>query len=305
MAVSNGPNLGRMINAATGDTFDTDFRSLLRAVDVLLQGAVISMALTAPPGSPTNGDRYVVGASATGAWSGHDKAIAVWTTDNPGTPGGLWEFYPPKAGWMVVNVADANVYKYVSSAWAVVGGGGGGGGVPVKSMITILPNIDPNRSEFNTAQHSLNNSTTYTLYIPGFAVMNQAAANCQVGVFVNSTFNNLQLQNAVILRTLAGSLAVVDSTPIKWGGTSAPTLTATGVNWSDSIPLAIDTDHDYYIMIFTAASGTQGSAFQLYNAGLVLPVGMAQTSGDQTGQTTISLSINAADYWAFAGFRTA
>lgn len=30
MAVTNGPNLGVMINAATGDTFDTDFRKLLR-----------------------------------------------------------------------------------------------------------------------------------------------------------------------------------------------------------------------------------------------------------------------------------
>lgn len=33
MPVSNGPKLGLIINAATGDTFDTDFRKLLRAID--------------------------------------------------------------------------------------------------------------------------------------------------------------------------------------------------------------------------------------------------------------------------------
>lgn len=126
MSVSNGPNLGRMINALTGDTFDVDFRSFLRMIDVLLQDAVISKTLTAPPGSPANGDRYIVGASATGAWSGHDKSIAVWTTDNPATPGGLWEFYAPKPGWMVVNIADSTIYTYVSSAWTAVVGGGGG-----------------------------------------------------------------------------------------------------------------------------------------------------------------------------------
>jgi hypothetical protein len=134
MAVSYGPNLGKMINALTGDSFDADFRALLRSYDALLQGAVISKTLTAPPGSPANGDRYIVGASATGAWATHDKAIAVWTTDNPATPGGLWEFYAPKPGWLVVNIADGMLYAYIASAWAAAGGGGGGG-VPTQAGV--------------------------------------------------------------------------------------------------------------------------------------------------------------------------
>src|SRR5467141_2085218 len=125
MSVSNGPNLGIMINALTGDAFDVDFRKFLRAIDVLLQGAVISKTLTAPPGSPANGDRYIVGASPTGAWAGQAKSIAVWTTDNPAAPSGEWEFYPPKSGWLVVNLADSTAYVYVSSTWTAVGGGGG------------------------------------------------------------------------------------------------------------------------------------------------------------------------------------
>lgn len=34
--------------------------------------------LTAPPGSPADGDRYIVDTSATGAWSGHDGEIAFY-----------------------------------------------------------------------------------------------------------------------------------------------------------------------------------------------------------------------------------
>jgi hypothetical protein len=125
MSVSNGPNLGIMINALTGDSFPVDFRKFLRAVDVLLQGAVKSKTLTAPPGSPVNGDRYIVGASPTGAWAGNAKSIAVWTTDNPATPSGLWEFYQPQPGWMVANIADSTVYVYFAGTWTAIGGGGG------------------------------------------------------------------------------------------------------------------------------------------------------------------------------------
>jgi hypothetical protein len=119
MSVSNGPNLARMISAADGDAFGTDFRKLLRALDVLLQGAVISKTLSAPPGSPANGDRYIVAAAPTGAWSGQANSIAVWTTDNPATPSGLWEFYPPKTGWLVYNVADTTFYSYSGTAWVL------------------------------------------------------------------------------------------------------------------------------------------------------------------------------------------
>jgi hypothetical protein len=127
MSVTDGPNIGIMISAATGDAFDTEFRKFLRAIDVLVQGATKSKTLTAPPGSPTNGDRYIVGASATGAWSTHDKSIAVWTTDDPASPSGVWQFYPPKAGWLVYNVADTTFYSYSGSAWNALAGGGGGG----------------------------------------------------------------------------------------------------------------------------------------------------------------------------------
>lgn len=117
MSVSTGPNRGLMINALTGDTFDTSFRAFLRAIDALLVLSTKSKTLTAPPGSPTNGDRYIVGAGATGAWATHDNAIAVWTTDNPSAPSGEWEFYAATVGMISFNVADLVVYKWTGTSW--------------------------------------------------------------------------------------------------------------------------------------------------------------------------------------------
>lgn len=50
--------------------------------------------VTTPPGSPTEGDAYHIGASATGVWNGKDGLIAVY---NAG-----WMFYTPTEGWMAV-----------------------------------------------------------------------------------------------------------------------------------------------------------------------------------------------------------
>lgn len=120
MSVSNGPRLPIMISAATGDSFGVDFRKFLRAVHALLQCSVKSMALTAPPGSPANGDAYIIAASATGAWAGHDFAIVVWTTDDPVTPAGYWEFHGPTRGFQAYNEFDGLFYGYNGTAWAAL-----------------------------------------------------------------------------------------------------------------------------------------------------------------------------------------
>lgn len=89
-------------------------------VDALIQLAVISQTLTSPPGSPAEGDRYIIASGATGAWAGKDLNIVVWTS-------GAWAFYAPRPGWVCYVAATANLWAYNGSAWAVVAGGGGGG----------------------------------------------------------------------------------------------------------------------------------------------------------------------------------
>ena len=47
-------------------------------IDNILQNGIIDKDLTTPPSSPNSNDTYIVGASATGAWSGKDKQIAFY-----------------------------------------------------------------------------------------------------------------------------------------------------------------------------------------------------------------------------------
>jgi Protein of unknown function (DUF2793) len=92
----------------------------LNVIDALLNTRVINMTTTAPPGSPADGDMYVVGAGATGAWATHDHAFARWVAD-----GAFWQFYAAGVeAWLVLNKADGNLYKWNAgtSAWEQAAG---------------------------------------------------------------------------------------------------------------------------------------------------------------------------------------
>ncbi len=70
-------------------------------VGTLSQITVTDRTHTAPPGSPANGDTYIVKATATGVWAGMENKIAVWRSGPA-----AWQFYTPKAGWMAVITSE-------------------------------------------------------------------------------------------------------------------------------------------------------------------------------------------------------
>jgi hypothetical protein len=88
----------------------------LQILDILVQTAVIDKDDTAPPGSPSDGDLYIVAATATGAWAGHDTELAYYRSG--------WVFYAPFEGvraW----VSDEDLsYTWDGSAWVVAAAGG-------------------------------------------------------------------------------------------------------------------------------------------------------------------------------------
>jgi hypothetical protein len=95
----------------------------------ILQTGVISAGLNTPPGSPTQGDTYILGASPTGAWAGRANCLAgyfgtSWVfvpgNDSAGTPIALGA---RQEGLTVWNKAtDSNVI-WSGSAWAAPSGG--------------------------------------------------------------------------------------------------------------------------------------------------------------------------------------
>lgn len=93
----------------------------LRRLEAVTQVSVLSAILTAPPGSPAEGEYWIVASPATGAWLGREDDIAYLS-------GGAWVFVTPIIGWIAYD-QDADEYlSFSGSAWAVLATGGGGGG---------------------------------------------------------------------------------------------------------------------------------------------------------------------------------
>lgn len=109
----------------SGDTIVRRGQAGSRKYDVVSWLSVADKDLSAPPGSPSNNDQYlIVAATPTGAWTGWTNRIVRYIASTA-----TWEATSPaREGWMVY-VADENLtYYYTGSAWSAVASGGGGGG---------------------------------------------------------------------------------------------------------------------------------------------------------------------------------
>jgi len=103
------------------------------------QPPVIDKDLTAPPGGESKGDRYIVGAEATGDWSGLDTHIVTYN-------GSGWIDSTPAEGWYVY-IEDENIsYLYDGAAWGVAFAAGG----DITSIDTRVGNVESSVGSINT-----------------------------------------------------------------------------------------------------------------------------------------------------------
>lgn len=82
----------------------------LRLLDGIVQASVVNRTTTAPPGSPTAGDTYIVATGATGAWAGWDGDIAIYAD-------GSWYRLVAIAGMRVWDIATDELVVRVGSSW--------------------------------------------------------------------------------------------------------------------------------------------------------------------------------------------
>lgn len=111
---------------------DTSVAALKDYVDSLVQGLDWQQSvlgkLTDPPGSPTEGDRHIVLATATGDWAGHEDDIAEWN-------GASWVFTPPNEGFSL-RVEDTDTQEvFNGTAWVTFGST-----VNHQNLTNVLPN---------------------------------------------------------------------------------------------------------------------------------------------------------------------
>jgi len=85
----------------------------LRMIDALMQGVVKDRTLTAPPGSPVEGDVHIPLATATGAWVGQENTLAHYYN-------ATWYFYTMPTNFTIWSIEDAAVIQWSGSAWNVV-----------------------------------------------------------------------------------------------------------------------------------------------------------------------------------------
>lgn len=95
------------------------YNQAMRALDLLVQPAVKSRAVSAPPSSPAEGDTYVVGPAASGAWAGKEGRLATLLD-------GVWSFRAAADGWQLYVEDSAEIVISQAGAWApfVTNGGG-------------------------------------------------------------------------------------------------------------------------------------------------------------------------------------
>jgi len=82
-------------------------------IDAVLNTCVKSRSVATPPGSPSNGDVYIVGASPTGAWSGQAYNIAYYNSG--------WNFITPLEGAAFWVHDESSIYLYNGSSWIMTG----------------------------------------------------------------------------------------------------------------------------------------------------------------------------------------
>lgn len=127
MSIVNGPKIGIPVGIADHDNYGDAIRLQLRGIQALVQANVINQTTNTPPASPNNGDTYVVGTAPTGIWVGNAKAIAYWTTNDPANPSGTWNYFVPKAGWIIYDVAQTSNYQFDGANWNVLASSGATG----------------------------------------------------------------------------------------------------------------------------------------------------------------------------------
>lgn len=111
--MSNTPNLQLPFLDANQNQKHVTHNAALTILDVLVNPKVESNALASPPGSPGDGQIWIVAAGAGGAWAGKDGQLAAWQD-------GAWSFYPPRVGTIAFAANLGQSLQWTGSAWAVL-----------------------------------------------------------------------------------------------------------------------------------------------------------------------------------------
>lgn len=87
----------------------------LELLDMVVQLTVEAVGATTPPASAGEGQAWIVGIGATGAWTSQIGDLAAWR-------GGGWLFATPQIGWRAWDKTTAKIHVFDGTGWTQAGG---------------------------------------------------------------------------------------------------------------------------------------------------------------------------------------
>jgi hypothetical protein len=110
--MTNSNNLSFAFIAQNQSQKEVTANEALAVIDAVLNRGAVSQGDATPPVSPSEGDLYILGTSATGDWATHDKEVAYYFNS-------IWSFITPNEGMMLWVSDDDKPYVYDGSNWIV------------------------------------------------------------------------------------------------------------------------------------------------------------------------------------------
>lgn len=268
----------------------------LTRLDALVQLSVINRTLTAPPGSPADGDRHIIASGATGAWAGRDLNVAAWQN-------GAWTFLVPRNGWTLWVEADSALYTWTGSAWAPTFGLGD----ISDAVFSLADNTDPTKkAAFELSGITTGTTRTYTL--PNISATLAHLGNAAQTFTGATTFSNTLTASGTV--NLSGTTTMSAASGV-WGsstGTATYGLGASATTNGTTKTINIGTlgvsGSTTVINVGSAVAGALGSLIintpTVTFANTVTAVGMPQANltanllglGGATADSFNRLSIN-------------
>lgn len=107
--------------AAAQSQPEVPFNENMRILDAIVQLAVLDFVSVAP-GTPADGDKYLVIATASGVFAGRETEIAYYVAG----AFNQWRFAIPKKGWSLYNLTTDKEWRFNNAGvWTAVSPGVG------------------------------------------------------------------------------------------------------------------------------------------------------------------------------------
>ncbi len=161
----NSANLNLPYIAAGQAQKHITYNEAIRNLDAMVQINIIDKDLTAPPATPTHGERYIPATGSTDEWAGKDGQIALFIDNG-------WVFYVPNEGWLAW-VADEDILlAYNGNSWIGVSSASGNSSGGISNITNSSANAAQTRVELAEDEIPLSGaSTDSTITVPGRAIV--------------------------------------------------------------------------------------------------------------------------------------